>query len=57
MKVSGLFLVIGVLCSACASAGPDGRAPGGVILQEQDHGAPLPDFENFDRAGEAPAMA
>jgi glyoxylase-like metal-dependent hydrolase (beta-lactamase superfamily II) len=51
VKVSGLFPVFLMLCTGCVAAAPDGYARDGAIGVEQDFGAPMPDFESFDRAG------
>lgn len=54
LKAWGLFLFSGVLLAACA-AGPSSVPLGdpltGVPAMDRLGGPPLPDFENFDRAG------
>ncbi len=51
MKVSSPFLASAFLICGCTTAARDVRAPDSGALFEQYEGPPLPDPENFDRAG------
>lgn len=51
MKVSSLFTSIILLLCGCAFAAPEDGVSGGGVQFERYDGPPLPDPENFDRAG------
>ena len=50
MKAWGLSFLVGLMAAGCAS-GPPADSPNDIRAIDSYGGAPLPDFENFDRAG------
>jgi glyoxylase-like metal-dependent hydrolase (beta-lactamase superfamily II) len=50
LKAWGLSLLVGLIVSGCAS-GPSGEPEHDIQTFDTLGGPPLPDFENFDRAG------